>query len=1101
VNKELEKIGFYHVRITDDQEISTLVAQMKGDSNIEYVEANPTLRCFDLTINDPNYDQQWALKAINAPQAWGVTEGNSKVLIAVIDSGVEFEHPDLLDNLVDGYNFLDEIQLPSDDYGHGTQVAGIIAAGRNNGIGICGLANGCRIMPLKVLDDNGEGTCADVAKAIIYAADNGCKIINLSLGTYAWSEVLKASVNYAAAHDCIIIAAAGNDGSSERCYPAAWPSVISVAAVDRDLLSCGFSNRGDYVDIAAPGKAVLTTTTNSGYELVSGTSAACAYVSGLAGLAASANMTTTAKSIRAAFLYTAQDVGDAGWEPETGMGVINCISALSEQQVSDIDIGIVDISVLPAKPLPGQNVTVRATIRNHGTGISGPLNVALKYKENTVSSALIPQLEPKFTTELSLSCKALPFNGTAPQNFTVCAYPLANETKTDDNIRSFDIVTTSLPVHDIAIQRCRTEGTPLFPGSTVTVYVDLVNLGNQPEENVPFEFFCRSQQVQPNCFISLPVGGVATIRYDCQIPLYTPGPNDLVPVYFLSFRLGELPNEANTADNRFDLRLGYNRQSDSVSPLHLMEEGTEVHQWISQEAYDYFTDQIAGADISAYLGSISASQADNRNNIIEGTAAEDKDDRPPLYQTMPYLRHFCAGADGSEIYDGYSLLWNNYDSALTQAQNIWQSAINAYAGNRPLSFYYLGHVVHLLADMTVPAHVHNDPHVASLGDPDEYEETIGHNNNYKLWYYAGGRSGNWLYSLSLPTDLTTIFYQTTNFTEDYDSGDYDGDGPPYYFPSDYTAQWHLPNMVDRHTGGIDMAEITLIGDDLMPYAIRRTAELYRLFYKAVDTSAPSCTIIYPAKEDPNEPDYRISPAAFSLIAEGNDVQSGVLKESYHFRYALWTGQSWSAWTDITPSPTSSSISFNPPADDTLYAFSVYIWNGAGIASQSQTKYLFVDSTAPQTSIAGFSDPNENEQLVSGNSYSYPTPHFHFSFIDGGSGVKGYYYSLGTDPNETPAIWDTRGDYTASGLLIGTNYYLRVAAVDKAGNIALPVTFFYRYTEPCSVDFDDLVILCAQWLSTGDSLAPDFDHNGIVDFVDFAIFSSHWLNLCPPDWPL
>ena len=171
--------------------------------------------------------------------------------------------------------------------------------------------------------------------------------------------------------------------------------------------------------------------------------------------------------------------------------------------------------------------------------------------------------------------------------------------------------------------------------------------------------------------ISLPAGGVTTVTYDWQIPSYTPGPNDLAPVYFLSLRLGELPGETNTADNRFDLRLGFDRKSDSVVPLHLMEEGTEVHQWIAQEAYDYFVDQIVGADISAYIGSISTSQADNRNNLIEGTAAEDKDNRPPLNQTMPYLRHFCAGADGSEIYDGFTLLWTNYDSALEQAQNIW----------------------------------------------------------------------------------------------------------------------------------------------------------------------------------------------------------------------------------------------------------------------------------------------------------------------------------------------------------------------------------------------------------------------------------------------
>ncbi|TFG50385.1 MAG: hypothetical protein E4H40_01490, partial [Candidatus Brocadiia bacterium] len=156
-NNELEKIGFYHVRIPKDKDISKMIAEIKGDANIEYAETNPVLRCFDFALNDPNFDQQWALKAVNAEKAWNITEPSPMVIIAVIDSGVELEHPDLLGNLIYGHNFLDETQLPIDDYGHGTQVAGIIAARKNNSIGICGLAYGCRIMPLKVLDGNGEG--------------------------------------------------------------------------------------------------------------------------------------------------------------------------------------------------------------------------------------------------------------------------------------------------------------------------------------------------------------------------------------------------------------------------------------------------------------------------------------------------------------------------------------------------------------------------------------------------------------------------------------------------------------------------------------------------------------------------------------------------------------------------------------------------------------------------------------------------------------------------------------------------------------------------------------------------------------------------------
>lgn len=642
----------------------------------------------------------------------------------------------------------------------------------------------------------------------------------------------------------------------------------------------------------------------------------------------------------------------------------------------------------------------------------------------------------------------------AVQTLVAQVEPLPTETRLLDNIPPMQMSLSSMAIHDVGIRSCKTFGTPLRPGTMVTLQIEVVNFGNQREENVPVRFLFQKKQVAPTCLITLPAGKSATLSYNWEIPSYIPGPNDLVPLYFVSFILGEDEREENIENNRLDLRFGFNRKdgtivplNNNIIPLHKVE--TPVHQWIAKEAYDYFVSQIEGADISSYLGTISGSHGNNQNTLLEGTAAEDKSCRPPLYQCwpdMPYFRHFCEGADGSEIDNGY--LW--YDSAPTQAENIWQYAIDTYTSNKALAFYYLGHVAHLVGDMTVPAHTHNDPHVQILGDGDAYEETIAYSDNFKLWYYGGGRSGDWDYHLPLrgchPSRGCSywVFYRTANFTEDYDSDDYDGDGPPYYNPDDYPETWHRPGEVDR-SDGIDIGEITIIGDDLMPYAIRRIAELYRRFYREVDTSAPSCTMTYPTSEDVSNPDYRTSTSAFNLTAGGSDSQSGIINWSYHFRYSYWTGSSWTDWADVLPSPTDSSVSFDPPYNNKKYAFYVYVWNGAGLAGASNVKYLFVDATDPTSpTITGYSDSSHSSTLVSGNEYPYPNPHFHYSASDSGSGIKGYYYYWGTNPNADPFIWTTSVEYTASGLTSGNDYYFRVKAKDKAGNIGSISTFTYKY---------------------------------------------------------
>jgi serine protease len=210
--------------------------------------------------NDPQYKYQWHMRQIGMPEAWKLADGNG-VIVAVLDTGVGFENwgkfqllPDLDGvTFVKPYNFVDNNKHAVDDHGHGSHVTGTIAQVTNNGIGVTGVALNVKIMPLKVLSANGSGSVAGIADAIRYAADNGAKVINMSLGGAFPSRVLKKAVEYAHGKGVVVVCAAGNDGRGKVGYPAAYPGAIAVAATQYDEATTFYSNWGKDIDIAAPG--------------------------------------------------------------------------------------------------------------------------------------------------------------------------------------------------------------------------------------------------------------------------------------------------------------------------------------------------------------------------------------------------------------------------------------------------------------------------------------------------------------------------------------------------------------------------------------------------------------------------------------------------------------------------------------------------------------------------------------------------------------------------------------------------------------------------------------------------------------------------------
>jgi subtilisin family serine protease len=248
--------------------------------------------------------------------------------VAVVDTGVQSDHPDLQGRLVKGMNIVDPSSPPEDDVGHGTHVAGIIAAQVNNNEGVAGLTWFTKIMPVKVLDSTGAGSTYSVAKGIIWATDHGANIINMSLGNYAEAAFLHDALKYAYEHGVILVAASGNDNTDRPGYPAAYPEVFAVSATDADESRADYSNYGDYIDVVAPGTSIPSTYPGSRYAALSGTSMASPHVAALASLVCAVNPDLTNEEVMELLRQTAKDLGPSGKDNDFGYGQIDVRSAL-----------------------------------------------------------------------------------------------------------------------------------------------------------------------------------------------------------------------------------------------------------------------------------------------------------------------------------------------------------------------------------------------------------------------------------------------------------------------------------------------------------------------------------------------------------------------------------------------------------------------------------------------------------------------------------------------------------------------------------------------------------------------------------------------------
>ena len=376
-----ELAGIFKITFPSNQSLEEIIAAYQQDPNVEYAQPNYVHRV-DFTPNDALFENQNALKIIQAEQGWDLQLASPDVIVGVIDTGIDYNHEDLIDALwinagedlngngrvdssdfngldddnngfiddIRGWDFTDaptfpdggDFQTPDndpfDENGHGTAVAGIIGATGNNKKGIAGLAFGCQIMNLRAGTSLGFLEEDDVASAIVYAVDNGARVINMSFGDDVASPLLRDVIQYAVNQNCVLVASAGNSASDQIHFPSGFPETISVGASTESDNLAGFSNYGSSVDLVAPGVNILTTKLGNSYGDFSGTSASAPLVSALAALILSRTPELSPESVKGLLTSTTDDLGTAGWDKLFAAGRINAFKALKSPFFSIVRI-------------------------------------------------------------------------------------------------------------------------------------------------------------------------------------------------------------------------------------------------------------------------------------------------------------------------------------------------------------------------------------------------------------------------------------------------------------------------------------------------------------------------------------------------------------------------------------------------------------------------------------------------------------------------------------------------------------------------------------------------------------------------------------------
>ncbi|TDW21643.1 S8 family serine peptidase [Kribbella kalugense] len=432
------------VKVTGKLSAPELLKKVEADPNVELASLNYK-RYVSAVPNDTYYnsDQKTYLNTTRVPAAWDLSKSTGNQIVAVLDTGVDAGHPDLVGHLVPGYNATSSTRPnPVDDNGHGTMTLGIIAAGANNGIGVAGVGWNVKAMPVKVMGANGSGYDADIAEGINWAVAHGAKVINMSLGGPGDNSVLHNAVTNAVNKGVVVVVAAGNDGTDVVQYPAAYPDVIAVAATNPGGVKTDFSSYGDWVDVAAPGWNILTTGARSltppefaPYWYCTGTSCSAPIVAGIAALVRNKWPTLTPAQVAQRLEVLARDAGPRGIDPYYGHGIVDAYAALGGRFAPDFPVNPEDNLDQPSRsfpvavPVAGSKTTsstisvegdvdwyqvTSATNRNLKVSVTGPL-FSCAFAEN-----FGPRIDVYNSSLLSLGHAVNPYPSTPIDPATGC---------------------------------------------------------------------------------------------------------------------------------------------------------------------------------------------------------------------------------------------------------------------------------------------------------------------------------------------------------------------------------------------------------------------------------------------------------------------------------------------------------------------------------------------------------------------------------------------------------------------------------------------------------------------------------------------------------
>ncbi|MEB3299172.1 MAG: S8 family serine peptidase [Candidatus Sericytochromatia bacterium] len=351
LDRSLERLGVVCLAIPQGQSPEAFAASLAGKPGIAGASLNrrytfdrpvsvetilPANFTPKFALNDPQAAAQYHLGLTLAEKAWDIQPGKKSVRLAVVDTGIDPKHPDLLPQLdpqVGLYNVFTKDSKVLDNHGHGTHTAGIAAAAANNREGGAGMAPGVSLMAVQVLDANGGGDSKSIAAGFIYAADQGAKVISASLGIYRSDKVIERALQYALDKDCSIVASAGNNGAEndpvkKPHLPSTYPGVIEVAATDINDKTAKFSNWGSTVTVAAPGVDIISTLPNGKYGKMSGTSMAAPGAAGVVALIRSQRPNLKQAEVKELLHKATDDKGGVGFDVRFGHGRINALKAV-----------------------------------------------------------------------------------------------------------------------------------------------------------------------------------------------------------------------------------------------------------------------------------------------------------------------------------------------------------------------------------------------------------------------------------------------------------------------------------------------------------------------------------------------------------------------------------------------------------------------------------------------------------------------------------------------------------------------------------------------------------------------------------------------------